>query len=137
MTDSVLIKCSHTSDVLELSEPEGLRQKKGTEYYCASIRGHNLSAFTKVYAFEPHETMTQFFESLAANWAGWRGEKQWSSLEGELSFVCTSDSLGHVALEITLACGLSEDDWSVRKVVHLEAEQLEQVALSIKKFFKG
>jgi len=116
---------------LELSKPEGLQQPDGSEYYRVTIRGPGLSASSQVYAFEPRGYgLVEFFEDLAAIWRGWKGKKDWTSLEGELSLVCTSDRLGHVAIEVTL-CNI----WSVRKVFDVEAGQLEQLASEIKKFF--
>jgi hypothetical protein len=127
----VIIKCSRTSDELEFSESEGLRRTDGSEYFRVAIRSSNLSASAQVYAWEPRaDGLEQFFEDLAANWRGWDGEKKWTSLEGELSLVCTSDSLGHIAIEVTLY-----DGWSVRDVFYVDAGQLEQIVSDIKKFF--
>jgi len=131
----VIIKCSRSSDELELSEREGLRRTDGGEYFRVTIKGHGLIASSQVYAFEPNCGMEQFFEDIAASWRGWKGEKKWSSLEGELSLVCTSDSLGHIAVEATLNSGLGEDGWSVRNVFYFDAGQLEQIASDVKKFF--
>jgi hypothetical protein len=127
----VIIKCSRTYDELELSEREGLRRTDGSEYFRVAIRSHNLSASIQVYAWNPFGSrLEQFFEDVAANWRGWDGEKKWTSLEGELSLVCTSDSLGHIAIEVTLY-----DGWSVRHVFYVDAGQLEQLASDIKNFF--
>ena len=130
----MIIKCSKDSSELEFSEREGLSRTDGSEYFLVTIRGHNLTAFSKVYAFDPFDNgLTRFFEDIAKSWKGWNGEKKWISLEGELSLVCTADLLGHVAIEATLFYGF--DGWSVRNVFYIDAGQLEQLASDIKKFF--
>ncbi|MBA2733704.1 MAG: hypothetical protein H0U54_12520 [Acidobacteria bacterium] len=96
-----------------------------------AIRSPNLSASLQVYAWNPCGSgLEQFFEDLAANWKGWNGEKKWTSLEGELSLVCTTDSVGHISIEVTLF-----DGWNVRNVFYVDAGQLDQIVLDIKKFF--
>jgi len=130
----VIIKCSKNSGELEFSEREGLRRTDGSEYFRVTIRGHNLSASSKVYAFDPFNAgLTKFFEDLAENWKGWNGEKKWTSLEGELNLVCTTDGLGHIAIEAILFEGF--DGWSVRNTFYVDAGQLEQLASVVKKFF--
>lgn len=127
----MIIKCSENSGELEFSEREGLRRTHGSEYFLVTIRSHNLSALSKVYAFDPfNDGLAKFFEDLAANWKGWNDEKRWSSLEGELKLVCTADSLGHIAVGATLFNG-----WSVRNTLYVNARQLEQVASNIRNFF--
>jgi hypothetical protein len=127
----VIIKCSRTYDELEFSEREGLRLTDGSEHFRVAIRSLNLSASIQVYAWNPFGSgLEQFFEDIAASWRGWDGEKKWTSLEGELSLVCTTDKLGHIAIEATLY-----DGWNVRNVFYVEAGQLEQLALDIRKFF--
>jgi hypothetical protein len=131
ITKFVIIKCSRGNGELEFSEQEGLRKTDGSEYFCVSIRSHNLSASSQVYAFDPFNNgLKLFFDDLFANWMGWSGEKKWSSLEGELSFVCTSDSLGHIEIEVTL-----ENVWSVRNVLYVDAGQLQQIASDVGRFF--
>jgi hypothetical protein len=51
-------------------------------------------------------------------------------LEGELSLVCTSDSVGHISIEANLF-----DGWIVRNVFYVDAGQLDQMVLDVKKFF--
>jgi hypothetical protein len=133
--DVVIIKCSHCSNELQLSEQEGLRRPDGSEYYRVTISGQGLLASLQVYAFDPHGSLDQFFAALVANWRGWKGEKKWASLEGEFSLVCTSDSVGRVAIEVILNSRLGGDGWSAQNIIHVDAGQLEQIALDAKKFF--
>ena len=107
---SVIIKSSSNSNELQLSEQEGLSHPEGSEYYRVTLKVKDLMASAKVYAFEPHSELAQYFSDLAAHWKGWNGEKKWSSLEGEFTLSCNSDGCGHVAMEVLLKSGLYEDD---------------------------
>jgi hypothetical protein len=130
----VIIKDSRNSDEFELSEREGLRRRDGGEYFRVTIRASGLTASAQVYAFELDGGLVQFLEGVAASWRGWEGEKAWTSLEGELRFVCRSDSLGHITIEVTLNQA-SAGGWSVRDDFHVDAGQLEQIAANVKRFF--
>ena len=132
---SVLIKSLSGSDELQLSEQEGLLRPEGSEYYRVALKAKDLTASAKVYAFEPHGALAQYFADLAAHWKGWNGEKKWSSLEGEFTLSCKSDGCGHIAMEVALKSGLYEDDWSVQIMINVEAGQLKEIASNIKRFF--
>lgn len=91
-------------------------------------------SFTDVYAFDPFDVnLVRFFEDLAENWKGFDGEKKWSSLEGEFGLDCTSDNLGHFALEATIRN--NEDTRYARKTIFIESGQLENISLEAKDFF--
>ena len=129
----VIIKCSKSRGELEFSEREGLTQAAGSEYFRVTIRSQNMSAFTKVYSFDPFDYgLKKFFEELAENWRGFDDEKEWKSLEGEFTLVCTSDNLGHFAIRSTIRNSL--DTWSVN-TIYVEAGQLEKIADDVIKFF--
>ncbi len=129
----VIIKCSKGKGELELSEQEGLRKNSGSEYFRVTIRSQNMSGSTMVYAFDPFDySLTKFFEELAENWKGIDGEKVWTSLEGEFKLVCTSDSLGHFGIRVTIRNDL--DTLSI-KTIYVEAGQLEKIAAEVKAFF--
>ncbi len=132
--NSVIIK-SRNSAELQLSDLEGLLNRKGREYYRVTVNSKNLAATAKVYAYQPGSQLIHFFDDLAANWKGWKGEKQWQSLEGEFTLSCESDSLGHILMEVSLISGFYEDDWNIKVPIVLEAGQLEKIALDIKHFF--
>ena len=73
--------------------------------------------------------LLEFFEGLAKDWPGWREERSFSSLEGDLRLVATHDG-GHVQLEVTVDVG---DGWAARGHVQLEpGEQLSQVVRSLR-----
>lgn len=133
--NSVIIKSSSGANELQLLEQEGLRLAEGAEYYRVTLKAKDIIVSAKVYAFEPYNNLSQFFNDLAAHWRGWNGEKQWSSLEGEFTLKCESDSCGHVSMDVVLKSGLYEDDWSVQTGISIDAGQLEEIAANVKQFF--
>ena len=130
----IIIKCCKNDGELEFSCKEGLNQPTGQEYFRVTIKSRHLSSFTDVYAFDPFDSnLVKFFEDLARNWKGFDGEKEWSSLEGEFSLSCSTDNLGHFALEATIRN--NEDTRYARKTFLIESGQLEKIALETKIFF--
>lgn len=130
----MIIKCYKNGGEVEFSEKEGLSRSAGKKYFRVTIRSNNLSSFTDVYAFDPFDSnLVRFFEDLAENWKGFDGEKEWSSLEGEFCLNCTSDNLGHFALEVTLRN--NEDTQCARKTIYIESGQLENISLEVRIFF--
>ena len=119
---------------MEFSESEGLSKSVGKECFRVTIKSKHLSSFTDVYAFDPFgSNLVRFFEDLARNWKGFNSEKKWSSLEGEFSLNCSSDNLGHFALEATIRN--NEDTSYARKTFFIESGQLEKVAQEARNFF--
>jgi len=130
----MLIKCCKNGGEIEFSEKEGLIRSAGREYFRVTIRSTHLSSFTDVYAFDPFDSnLVRFFEDLAGNWKGFDGEKEWNSLEGEFSLICTSDSLGHFVLEVTIRN--TEDTRCARKTIYIESGQLEKIVFEVRDFF--
>lgn len=121
-----MLKSVHDGTTLELFERGG-----GT--FLARIAGPNLQATATVYEYEP-AYLKQFFADLAANWKGWKGNKEWQSLEGELGLSATIDSTGHISLAIQLSSGPYPFDWKLSAVVVIEAGQLDRVAHAVADF---
>ena len=134
---SVTIKSSTGSHELQLSEEEGLLRLDGSEYYRASLKAEGLTASAKVYAYEPHGELSQFFAELAAHREGWEGEKRWRSLEGELTLSCRSGGGSRITIEVVLRSGLYEDDWCVQAMINIEAGQLVSIAANVRQFFSS
>jgi hypothetical protein len=73
--------------------------------------------------------LLEFFEGLAKDWRGWRGERSYSSLEYDLRLIATHDG-GHIDLQVTVDVG---DGWTASGHVTLEpGEQLTQVVRSLR-----
>ena len=134
MVDTVIIKSSRSAGELRLSEPKPPSVSYPVEYLRITLKDREIAASSsKIYIYEPFD-MAAFFEDLAANWKGWEGVKEWASVEGDFALSCTSDGLGHVAMEVTLKSGVYEDDWCVKAVIHVEVGQLEEIAAKVKQF---
>ena len=75
------------------------------------------------------------FADMAQNWRGWRGEKTWYAMEGELILSATTDSLGHVLIEVQLRPTADPEAWSVTSFARVEAGRLESLASRAAIFF--
>ena len=102
--------------------------------FTATIDGPSFSGsliIPSYFSGFPHK----FFEELAAEWRGWNGAKQWSSLEGELHLQAKSDKLGHVCLTVSLGIINGRDDWKLQTDLMIESGQLESLAKSLNGLF--
>jgi hypothetical protein len=127
MEHSTIIKSAHDGTTFEFSDRAGV-------YYRVSLSGPDIHGACRVYDDEPGTQPDKFFRDLAANWRGWQGKKEWSSLEGELRFSATCDSTGHTSLSVQLRSGPYPFDWSLSAVLLIEAGALERIASEIEKF---
>ena len=134
MIDELTIKSSRSAGKLKLSEPKPPGSSHPVEYLRVSLEDREIAASSaRVYIYEPFG-LAAFFDELASHWKGWGGEKEWHSVEDDFALWCTSDGLGHAALRVMLKSGLYEDDWCVQAVIHVDAGQLEDLAVKIKAF---
>ena len=146
--DSVVIRSLCGSAELRLSEPEGLSRAPGFAYFRATLQKTDLAgtymkviASTKIHAYGPHGELTRFFDGMAADRAGWEGEKRWESvggvltLRGWLSTVKESACGAEVWVEVELKSGL--EDWWVKAAFILKLNQLEEVAAQVRGFFSA
>ncbi|HEV2111929.1 MAG TPA: DUF6228 family protein [Gammaproteobacteria bacterium] len=129
MRDNLKIRSNQHGVELEL---EMLSRGEEENRYLASIRSHMCTGQTEAttYIYGPP---TKFFDDLAANWHGWKGEKKWAEIESRLQFTATMDNLGHVIL-IVLMRELVEP-FSVSAPLYFDAGQLEGLAAEIREFF--
>ena len=126
MAESVTLKSAHDGTSLELFD-------RGGGYFRARVVGPNVEATATVYEYEPAH-LKQFFADLAGNWKGWKGKKEWQSLEGELAMRATIDSAGHISLSVHLRSGSYPFDWKLTAVILLEAGQLDRIAHAVAAF---
>jgi hypothetical protein len=128
MGDSTIIKSAHDDTTLEFLHCDA-------DHFKVSLRGLDFHCTARVYSFEPRPNhLAGFFRDLAVHWRGWPGKKEWTSLEGELSLVATSDSTGHTSLAVRLRSGPYPFDWSLSVVLLIEAGQLESIASQVEEF---
>lgn len=51
--DSIIIKSSNNFAEFQFSKREGLFRSDGSEYYIVTLKTENMTASSKVYAFDP------------------------------------------------------------------------------------
>jgi hypothetical protein len=140
---------SHASNELRLvagHAPAELRlrpeetNERRPEYFqiSVSLGGGEASGRLRFYDFR--FSWLPFFKDVAADWKGWRGEKRWESLEGDVSLVATHDGGGHVDLIVELRPQTApghrgiEQIWKLEGVLQLEAGQLDQLVRDVARF---
>lgn len=127
----VTIKSANTGARLEFPEV-------GNEYFTIAFSSASLSASHRVWVYTGDcEQLVSLFLKMAENWTGWEGAKTWAAIEGDFSLSCTSDKLGHTALEVELVGRDAPELWSAKFNVEVEAGQLEKIANEIKELFSG
>ena len=129
------IRCSASDSTLRFTGnvPRGLT---GYDGYSFDVTLHTtaLTAAVTVHDIQP-PSWSRFFASLAREWEGWQGEKTHESLEYHLRISATMDSVGHVALRVTLRGDVSENNWRAEDTLFLEAGQLERLSRHARNFF--
>lgn len=117
----------------------GKRDKKGLlEFYSVTLTTPNAEGTFLVYNPPYGLSPTEFFNVLAKEWSGFRGEKKWRSTEGEFCLSAISDSTGHTYITADLCPGIGQSPPTSNLTVTyvVEAGQLEKIAEDIVKFFK-
>jgi hypothetical protein len=129
MDRAVKIRSAHDGTTLAFFDYHG-------DSYKVTLRGPNCEATASVYAYQPYGlSFVSFFQGLAHDWSGWKGEKKWLSLEGELELSATIDLTGHVNLKVRIKSDpYPYYGWSFSTTLLLEAGQLEQIARQIESF---
>jgi hypothetical protein len=102
-----------------------------------SIVGEGLEAKTWVRSAERSSqgrTLAEFFEGLAEDWKGEKGEPAWEAIEHDMGISVERDSFGHVLLAFELRQSYRRNAWSVRVVVKVEpGEEMSQVAAGVRR----
>jgi hypothetical protein len=132
--DSVFIRGTVGSAVVELTEREGLKSAEGSEYYRVNFLTDGINVSASVYAYDPkNEVLPRFFDELSAS-LGSSKVRHWASLEGEFELDCTTDSLGHVDVEAALHSNTYGPGWTVTLRFTMEASQVERAAKDLRHF---
>lgn len=134
MNESFILKSSSDDCVIEFSGniPEELRDYDEARYQINLI-SKSISAVVDVRDHRPIH-WAKFFAEMAKERKGWKGVKECRSLEGEISMSATSDSLGHILIQVTLHPDLYAR-WELKYQIELDAGQLESIAHLAKKYF--
>ncbi len=75
------------------------------------------------------------FDEIAAEWRGWKKEKEWAALEDELRLTATSDHTGHITLRVVMRDSGHANGWRLDASLVLESGQLEALAQEVSKVF--
>ena len=99
------------------------------EYMQVKIEGQNASIFHKVFLYTDIDSLKDFFNEMADNWKGWKSERKWSSIEGDILIIATCSLTGTINLSIKLVHNLGCDDWwEFQTIFVVESGQLEDLA---------
>jgi Family of unknown function (DUF6228) len=137
VSDSRSLKIGHEQAFLFLSDSyDGASTRRGGELWSmrARVRVPSLEASALVHLSDHQEgELPAYFASLAAQWNGWSGAREWRAAETGLTLSCTHDGRG------TISMGTELRDlnlgWVVRAIVPIDAGALEQVAADVAAFF--
>lgn len=77
--------------------------------------------------------LAAWFQDMADDWKGWKGEKKWGDLESRVLLTATSDSTGHIKMKVTLMGPDYDSELGVN--IMFEAGQLEGVARDVALLF--
>ncbi|NHQ94359.1 DUF6228 family protein [Janthinobacterium lividum] len=77
--------------------------------------------------------LVAWFDEMASDWQGWKGEKKWGDLESRVLLSATADSTGHIKMRVTLAG--QDYDSELRVNIMFEAGQLEGMARDVALLF--
>ena len=105
------------------------------ETFVVCIKEPGLVATVKVENSPMIKGPETLFKDIAAHWRGWSGEKSWYALERELELVATSDSLGHIKIQVHIRPDASSETWRASSFAYLEAGQLDTFSKRAQAFF--
>ena len=127
-------RIGHVDTYLVLSNPEiGNEGEPWSVNVRVELAG--VRAETKVW-LGLEAPLVGFFDALARDSSGWAGTKQWAADEGGLRLGATMDALGHVTITVELHEASGPDGWHVKGDVPLDAGQLAQVAVDVRRLLE-
>lgn len=135
MNGTLLIKSSPGRTELEFSELQADTLKRNAEYLQVSLRDYGVTATSQVYIYNRDFSLPEFFASMVTEPCGWKGEKRWESTDGELLLAAIFGIYGEVELRVTLSAEPHPDAWVTQAVLHIETDQLAELASRVQKFF--
>jgi len=123
----VTIKSAKGRRSLTLSNRNG-------DYFDVELAGDAVSAKKRVWGYTDTEFLGELFDSIARDWKGWDGERQWAAIEGDFSITASSDKLGHIRLDVVIRNNDLEDDWQLDVPIYLDAGGLDKIASNVRHF---
>jgi len=128
--NEVTIKSTDSGAKLVFSGIEG-------DYFVATYDSPEVRVSKRVWGYSDCELFVDLFESMAAEWRGWEGEKIWSSIEGEFSVSGASDKKGHIRLKLGFTKFEGSEPWKLESILNLEAGLIDGIAKKLRSFFLG
>jgi hypothetical protein len=125
--ESVTIKSVKGRRALTLSNRNG-------DYFDVELAGDAVSAKKGIWGYTDTDFLAGLFESIAQDWKGWNGERQWAAIEGDLRITATCDKLGHIRLDVVIRNNDLEDDWQLDVPIYLDAGGLDVIASNMRRF---
>ena len=127
--DRFTIKSVDTDARLSFAFPGHYGGTRRSDYLDVDFFSQSLSSRLTIWLYEgDRQSLASLFTDMAENWKGWKGDKTWISAEGNFQLVCSSDRLGHIAIEVELSQHRSSEPWFSRFTLMTEAGQLEKLA---------
>jgi hypothetical protein len=126
--EELVIRSSHSGGTITLSE-----RREG--YFRISFDSPAIRFSKTIYGYTDHGALVRMFEQMTAEWQGWAGNKEWTSLESDMALRCMHDGLGHIDLELELQEWSSDDRWNAKAHLVIDAGQLEVTAYHLQQFF--
>lgn len=132
--EPVVIADGRTRLVFSDPDAEGLAP---AQYLLVTLEGPGLRASRRVYEGydEGFTSLAGYFDDLAADWRGWKGSRDFESIEGDLRLRANHD--GHVNLSVLLWESTEPAGWRVGAEVRLDAgEALSAAAVDISRLVR-
>lgn len=129
----------HLGGSVEIPSRDGARclsfLRREGDYFAVSIERGNPQASVRVWGYTDCDLLVDLFASMARDWRGWEGKRDWASIEGEFRISASTTRTGVVTLRIELR--QYDDEWEVSVPVIVEAGQLESIAFRVANFFSS
>jgi hypothetical protein len=93
----------------------------------------NAQIMSRLHRGHPAEGLGDFFSRLAADWRGWTGLREWSSLENDLTLSAENQRGGGIVLRVRLHHG-APPYWELDFGLGLESGQLDRLAAEAREF---
>jgi Family of unknown function (DUF6228) len=102
-------------------------------YVHANFTRENVTVSFDLYYFSL-TPWPDFFKDLASHWKGWKGAKEFETLEGHLKLTSTIHSTGLALMKVNLTAGLARL-WTFQYDLPVESSELEKLAREAQAFF--
>jgi len=106
-------------------------------HYSATLCSPTMTGSVRVYNAPYGTTPLSFFQSIDNEWQGWKGEKGWGAIEGELDLIASSDNTGHITIKARIFSGYGPPSAKMEIECIVESGQTRGLAEKAKLFFNN